>query len=85
MATGQLPIRLSAVEKVFRADWARGQVAALMRGKLHEVHAAVALHAVTGVEAQAGPPPAQIAIWAVIYLATWSIVPQAANRAEVCC
>lgn len=62
------PVRLVAVEEVLGAHRARGQVPALVVCKLGQVHAAVALHAVAGVQAKPGATAAQIAVWAVINL-----------------
>lgn len=62
------PVRLAAIEEVLCAYRAGGKIAALVRCKLCEMHAAVALHAVAGVQAQARSPSAQIAVRAVVDL-----------------
>ena len=62
------PVGLAAVEEVLGAHGAGGKVAALVGGELREVHAAVALHAVAGVQPQPRPPPAQVAVGAVVDL-----------------
>lgn len=62
------PVGLVAVEQVLGAHGAGGQVAALVARELGEVHAAVALHAVAGVQAQPRAAPAQVAVRAVVDL-----------------
>ena len=54
-----------------------------MGGKLGEVHACVAVHAVAGVHSQALPHAAQVAEGAVVDGAARLVVPQVADAAVV--
>ena len=79
------PVRRVAVEKVLSADWAGGQVPALVLPELGQVHAAVTLHAVAHVPPQALPQAAQITEGAVVDVPPWLIIKQVADAAVVAC
>ena len=79
------PVRRVAVEEVLSADRARGQIPALVLLELSQVHAAVALHAVTHVPPQALAQAAQVAEGAVVDVPPWLIVKELADAAVVAC
>lgn len=77
------PVGRVAVEKVLGTDWAGGQVSALVLLKLSQVHAAVALHAVAHIPAQAFAQAAQVAEGAVVDVPARLIVKEVADGAVV--
>ena len=77
------PVGLIGVEQVLSADGASVQVSAGVLLEFREVHAGVAVHAVAGVNAQAFPPPAQVAEGAVVDAAPLLVIVQVADVAVV--
>ncbi len=79
------PVRRVAIEQVLSADRASGQVPALVLLELSQVHAAVALHAVTHVPPQALAQAAQVTEGAVVDVTPRLVVKQLADAAVVAC
>lgn len=77
------PIRRITVKQILCADRAGGQVPAFVLLELSQVHAAVALHAVTHISAQAFANAAEVAEGAVVDVAPWLIVKELTDVAVV--
>lgn len=82
---GTHPVGGVAVKEVLCADRAGGQISALVLLELRQVHAAVALHAVAHIPAQALAQAAQVAEGAVVYVPARLIIKQLADVAVVAC
>ncbi len=82
------PVGLGGLEEGLGAYGAGGEAAAFVGGKLGEVHAGVAVHAMACIHPQALPHAAQVAERAVVYRAPRLVVPQMADVTVVprhCC
>ena len=77
------PVGRIAVKEVLGTDRAGGQVSALVLLELSQVHAAVALHAVAHVSAQALAQAAQVAEGAVVDVPARLVIKELADVAVV--
>ena len=80
---GAYPVRLGGVEEGIRADRARRKVPAFVCWVLIQVHAGIAVHAVTGINAQALSQAAEVAERAVVDVSAGLVIPQIADCAKV--
>lgn len=83
MAADAYSVRGVAVKQVLGTDRTGGQVSALVCLELSQAHAAVALHAMSGILAQSFPHTTDIAEWAVVDVPPRLIIKQVTDVAEV--